>query len=72
MLKQLKMIKKRLLVLSQDVENIRHKFSFLKKNTDMMKSIPDGFNNRLHTAEEKIYELEDGKKKMKDGGWQYI
>lgn len=66
------MIKKRLFVLSQDVENIRHKFSFLKKNTDVMKSIPDGFNNRLHTAEEKIYELEDGKKKMKDGEWQYI
>ena len=26
------MIKKRLLVLSRNVENIRHKFSFLKKN----------------------------------------
>lgn len=29
----------------------------------MMKSILDGFYNRLHIAEEKIYELEDSNKK---------
>lgn len=49
-------------MLSQDVENIRTQIQFSKKNTDVMKSIPDGFNNRLHTAEEKTYELEDGQK----------
>lgn len=37
-----------------------------------MKSILEGFNNRLHIAEEKIYELEDSNKKMKTGGWRYI
>ena len=38
----------------------------------MMKTLLDGFNDRLHIAAEKIYELEDSNKKMKNSGWRYI
>lgn len=43
------------------MENLRHKISLLKKNTNVWWEAHwmDGFNNRLHTDEEKIRELED-------------